>query len=57
MLPPLKPGQHVLNLHGAGCVETEEGIDKVFETEVTYHLTVVRRPKDDDDDDDDEDDD
>ena len=42
MLPPLTAGEHVLNLHGAGCVENEEGIlEKVFETEVTYHLTVV----------------
>jgi hypothetical protein len=43
MLPPLTPGEHVLTLHGAQCSENDEGvIEKVFETEVTYHLTVVR---------------
>ena len=42
MLPPLTPGEHVLNLYGAGCEEVEDGIlQKVFETEVTYHLTVT----------------
>ena len=42
MLPPLTPGEHVLTLHGARCSETGEGeLEKVFETGVTYHLTVV----------------
>ena len=44
MLPPLKPGEHVLNLHGAQCSENADGtIEKGFETEVTYYLDV--RPK------------
>ena len=56
MLPPLKPGEHVLNLHGAQCVpavaENEEPIvdqngeqllEKTFETEVTYYLDVRRK--------------
>jgi len=42
MLPPLSPGEHMLTLHGGRCVETEEGIfERVFETEVTYYLTVL----------------
>ena len=41
MLPPLTSGEHVLTLHGAACIETEDGIEKAFETEVTYYLTVV----------------
>lgn len=41
MLPPLSPGEHVLTLHGAGC-DPETG-DVLFETGVTYHLTVLGR--------------
>ena len=37
MLPPLSVGEHVLNLRGAANCGTEF----FFETEVTYHLTVV----------------
>lgn len=44
MLPPLTPGKHRLNLHGAACAETEEGmLEKTFETDVTYHLRVLRK--------------
>lgn len=45
MLPPLKPGKHVLRLNGAGCEavdDGETGFTKTFETEVTYHLRVTR---------------
>ena len=45
MLPPLSPGQHVVTLNAAQCVEREGEpgvLDRVFETEVTYNLTVVR---------------
>jgi hypothetical protein len=48
MLPPLTRGEHLLTLYGARCdplvdeaTEEEIGLEKVFETEVTYHLTVV----------------
>jgi hypothetical protein len=46
MLPPLTPGEHVLTLHGAECLPIfddgeEIGIEKGFETEVEYHLTVL----------------
>ena len=34
MLPPLTPGLHILNLHGASSVNS-------FENEVTYNLTVL----------------
>jgi hypothetical protein len=37
MLPPLTAGEHVLTLHGAGC---DASGAPVFETGVTYHLTV-----------------
>ena len=53
MLPPLTPGEHVLNLHAAQCepavdesgdpIVDENGeqlIEKTFETEVTYYLNV-----------------
>jgi len=42
MLPPLKRGDHVLNLHGAECAENDGAIQKTFETEVTYYLNVGR---------------
>lgn len=42
MLPPLTPGEHTLRLHGAACSDGEGNtLEKSFETEVTYHLTVV----------------
>jgi hypothetical protein len=56
MLPPLTPGDHVLKLHGAVCAPAldesvdpptpifdengEQLIEKTFETEVTYFLSV-----------------
>lgn len=44
MLPPLMPGEHVLNMHGAQCEIVDENgeqlIEKTFETEVTYYLNV-----------------
>ena len=47
MLPPLKDGEHLLKLHGSGlCTQylAENGVcnfgDLLFETAVTYHLTV-----------------
>lgn len=40
MLPPLKAGEHVLTLHGAGC-DPATGVP-FFETGVTYRLNVLR---------------
>ena len=41
MLPPLSPGEHVLNMNGAECSENGDGtIVKTFETGVTYYLNV-----------------
>lgn len=47
MLPPLSPGEHTLTIHGAAC-DSQTG-DVVFESGVTYRLTVLRGQHKDDD--------
>lgn len=45
MLPPLSPGEHTLTLDGASCDPGTGG--PVFESGVTYHLTVLAGPEED----------
>ena len=45
MLPPLSPGEHTLTLNGAAC-DADTG-EVMFESGVTYQLTVLGRDEDD----------
>lgn len=42
LLPPLKAGEHTIDFAGAVC--SFDGFDVVFGSQVTYKLTISRRP-------------